>query len=205
MAISDLHCVVGNDQIAVVWAWDNPTRAWITVTRLLDGKVLNQITVSKDSYNRERLGPNHGPLISKVDVPIQVTVESEAGEKQETQLLENKYIVEWCIVSRKLYRKRLFRQEQVGVQQSLVLNFPCEGTVPDDLFYYSLAQGGKSSKEVPVGYLPALKSGRNVYGLLPTGGRSLVLYCNPKHDAISRLFDFKQLPNRQLPDMLITN
>lgn len=202
MAISDLHCVVGNDQIAVVWAWSNPTRATITVTRLLDGKILNQQTVSKESYNLARWSPSHGPLIDRVDVPIRVTVESDIGERQDVELLDNKYIVEWRIVRQTVYARSLFRKKLIEEQQNLLLNFPCEGEIPNDLFYYQVGQKERAA-DSPIGYLPALRPGRNIYGLLPTGGKPIILYCNPKHNEVSRLFDFKQLPDQQLPDRVL--
>lgn len=199
MAIKDLHCAEGPDYIAVIWSWDEPGAATITVTRLLDGEVLSKTAVSRESYNQARFGNYHGPCIKKVDVPVRVTVESEDGaEKQETELLSRKYIVEWHVEWQQTFQKKLLSRKLVSRQADLVLDFPCEGKVPNDLFYYTLGPQHKEG-EKPVGFLPRLKAGRNVYGMLPAAGQP-VLYCNPKHTEISRLFDFKHLPDRQLPD-----
>lgn len=201
MAITDLHCVEGSDYMAVIWAWDHPTTARITVTRLMDGQVLSKTVVDSDAYNEARLGAYHGPRVKKVNVPVRVTVESEDGqEKQETELLGQKYIVEWYMERQRTFRKRfLARKELLSEQWNLVLVFPCEGSVPEDLFYYTLG-GTPAGADGVKGFLPSLKCGKNVYGMLPAPGRP-ILYCNPKHKEISRLFDFKHIADRELPDL----
>lgn len=196
MAIKDLHCVEGSDYLAVIWAWDQPTTATITMTRLLDGNVLDKSVVSRDAYNQARLSVYHGPRIKKANEPVRITVESQDGaEKQEIELLDRKYTVGWYVAWRQIFRKGWFSRKLVGTQANLVLNFPCQGKVPNDLFYYTLGKE-QGKQEQPDGFLPRLQYGKNVYGLLSMQ-QCPDLHCNPKHAAISRLFDFQHLPDKR--------
>lgn len=199
MAIKDLHCVEGSDYIAVIWAWDDPTTATITMTRLLDGQVLVKNVVSKEAYDQARLSVYHGPRIpnQKANVPVLITVESQDGaEKQEVELLNRKYVVQWYVEERRIFRKGWFGRKLLGTQANLVLHFPCDGNVPNDLFYYTLGRQ-QAKQDKPDGFLPWLQCGKNSYGLLSVQN-GLVLHCNPKHAAISRLFDFQHLPDKQI-------
>lgn len=194
MAISDLHCVLREEGVAVIWSWDStPSEATITVTRLLDDAVLAKKTVGHMFYNDARLSPSHGPVLAVPAVPLRVTVADEDGS-QSVEVIQNRYVVEWRFAVKRIYKKRLFRSPVLlSEERALKLRFPCEGTVPSDLFYYALVKPGHGVEpDDPIGYLPALESGMNTYGMLEFGGRQLVLCCNPRHEKISRLFDFKQ-------------
>jgi len=198
MAISNLRCTRDGTTLTVIWSWDlDQGGAKITVTRLLDGAELACKTVGQALYRSAISGPRHGPVLEVPAVPVRVQVE-DGENSQSLELLDVRYTVEWRLARRNVYSpKRMFRPpELLHTDTFLQLRFPCEGEVPEDLFYYALTgPGGKRSDRDPVGYLPSLRPGNNEYGVILPPGRSLVLCCNTRREEISRLFDFRRLPD----------
>ena len=200
MAIKSLRCTRENDSIAVIWVWDMDQEcAQITVTRLLDGQEVASKKVEQVLYQQAVDSPRHGPVLKVPPVPLRVTVRD--GDNEESyDLIDKHYTVGWRLRKHNVYqRKGLFGGQKLDrTDVWLQLKFPYEGQVPGDLFYYVLTRPGEQpQKTVPAGYLPELHSGLNEYGVIPPVGRTIQLCCNPNHQEVSRLFDFKRLPDEE--------
>lgn len=198
MAIRNLRCTREGDSIAVVWVWDtDQEHAWITVTRLLDGEEVAHKKVDQVSYRQAVNGPRHGPTLKVPSVPLRVTVRDDENEAV-FELIDKHYTVNWRIKRESIYRRKGFfgGQQLDRTDVWLQMNFPYEGQVPNDLFYYVLTgPGERPQKGVPMGYFPELRPGDNWYGVIVPAGRDIQLCCNPEHQEVSRLFDFRKLPD----------
>lgn len=201
VAISKLECIREGSTLSVVWSWDVQEKtALITITRLLDGEELYRMNVGQTLYREAINSPYKGPVFRNVpSVPLRVTVE-DSGGMETVDLVDFHYTVKWQIIRHTVYQKRWpFPPKPLETEVSLQLWFPCEGRVPDDIFYYSLpGQGRKPGKTDPVGYLPALRPGHNVYGVIVPVGRDIILCCNARHEAVSRLFRLERLPDMEM-------
>lgn len=200
MAIKNLRCTREDDSIAVVWAWDmDQEHAWITVARLLDGKEVASKKVEQFLYQQAVNGPRHGPVLKVPPVPLRVTVKD--GDNEESfNLIDKHYTVFWRFRKQNVYQRTGFfgGQKLDRTDIWLQLKFPYEGQVPSDLFYYVLTVPGEQPKTtIPDGYLPELHPGLNEYGVIPPVGRTIQLCCNPNRQEVSRLFDFKRLPDEE--------
>lgn len=198
MAIKNLRCTRENDTVAVIWAWDiDQTYAVITITRLLDGEEVASKKIEQDLYQQAINGPRRGPVLKAPLVPLRVTVRD--GDSEESfDLIDKHYTVEWWLRKKTIYQKKGFfgalRLERTDIW--LLLDFPYSGQVPSDLFYYVLiGPGERPQNAAPAGYLPELRPGRNVYGVIPPVGRMIELCCNPNRQQVSRLFNFKRMPD----------
>lgn len=198
MAIKNLRCTREGDSIAVVWGWDaNQEHAWITVNRLLDGEEVASKQVDQIFYRQAVNSPRHGPMLKVPPVPLRVTVRD--GENEAVfELIDKHYTVDWRIRRENIYRRKgLFGGQKLErTDVWLQLHFPYEGQVPNDLFYYVLtAPGERPQNGAPAGYLPELRPGGNRYGVIVPAGREIQLCCNPERQEVSRLFDFRRLPD----------
>lgn len=207
VAIENLHCVrQSSGDIAVIWAWDpGPEQATIVVTRLLDGNEIARKKVGRAAYQRAVDSAMHGPLIEADTVPVKVTV-SDGCDSSTVELIDkgSRYIVEWCYVSKKRYKKTFLKGPKlIGVDTRLQIKFPYKERVPSDLFYYSMPLKGQAPcTEDPIGYLPGIKFGMNTFGIIPDHGREPILCGNPKHQDIIKLFELHQRPDLELSETL---
>lgn len=197
MAIRNLRCTREDNSISVVWVWDTgQEQAWITVTRLLDGEEVVSKKIEQVFYQQAINSPRHGPVLKVPPVPLRITVKD--GDNEESfDLIDRHYTIDWRLKKQHVYQKKLFgKQELDRTDVWLQLKFPYEGQVPDDLFYYVLTgPDGRPKKATPDGYLPELHPGLNEYGVILPVGRTIHLCCNPNRQEVSRLFDFKRLPD----------
>lgn len=200
MAIRNLRCTRDSDSITVIWGWDTGQEyAWITVVRLLDGEEVASKKIEQVVYQQAINGPRHGPVLKAPPVPLRITVKD--GDNEESfDLIDKHYTVEWRLKKQNIYQRKGFfgGQKLIRTDVWLQLKFPYEGQVPGDLFYYVLTGPGEQPKKAaPDGYLPELRPGFNEYGVIPPVGRTIQLCCNPNCQEVSRLFDFKRLPDME--------
>lgn len=200
MAIKNLRCIREDDGVAVIWAWDMDQKyAVITVARLLDGEEVASKKVEQALYQQAINGPRQGPVLKAPAVPLRVTVRD--GDNEESfDLIDKHYTVEWRLRKKTIYQRKGFfgAQKPERTDIWLLLEFPYAGQVPSDLFYYVLiGPGERPQNAAPAGYLPDLRPGHNEYGVIPPVGRMIELCCNPGRQQVSRLFDFKRMPDEE--------
>ena len=134
MAILNLACVRQKGMVVVRWIWDgNDARATITITRLLDGEKLLERAVTGILYQNAINGAAHGFELQVPDEPVCVTV-SDGDSEVSQELLTPKYVVRWRIEYKNVYKRTLFRNECIGREYCLRMDFPCSSAVPEDLF-----------------------------------------------------------------------
>ena len=197
MAILNASCTRQPGAVVVRWNWGgNDSKANITVTRLLDGEKLLERPVTAILYQNAINSQNHGLVLQVPDEPVCIEITDDDGTVSK-ELLDPKYSVKWRIEYKNIYKKSLFRTECVGREYCLNMNFPCSSAVPGDLFCYAPANAGE---DAPAGYLPGLKSGRNLYGIIPQHGGSVALYCNPAQEEYGRLFRLERLPDAEIKE-----
>lgn len=199
MAVTNLSCIREGDSIAVIWSWDvDQGVAQIVVSRLLDGEEVARKNVNQVLYEQAINSPRHGPTVRVPPVPLRITVK-DGDNEQSIDLVDKHYTVDWRIRRQNIYKRSFFGQTLLRTNVHLQLRFPYEGQAPNDLFYYVLtAPGAKPKEGDPIGYLPELHPGLNEYGVLDLGGRTIQMCCNPSKQEVSRLFNFRRMPDEEI-------